>query len=343
MRFIGPSAKNALKHAVAPFTRLLYGGIGSVFMFHRVMPRPCHPRVGWAHELDVTPDFLAECVDLVRERGIAIVSIDELVEILRAPSRSRGRVAVLTFDDGYADNATLVPSVLGALDAPFCVYVATGFVDRTILPWWYVLEEVLAMGHPIALSGVSGAAPTVATHPQAREDLFMAIAQRFEGLDDRGGEIALARSLFGDDKVDRALSQTAMRWEDVVALAADPCVTIGAHTKSHRRLARLDRETAFDEMKGSRDILEARLGHPVRHFAYPYGTAHEAGPREFALAREAGFVSAVTTRRANLFRAHREHLTSLPRIRGTTRAEIELQLSGADPALTNRGRIVVTA
>ena len=40
----------------------------------------------------------------------------------------------------------------------------------------------------------------------------------------------------------------------------------------------------------------ARIGRPVRHFAYPYGKATDAGSREFALAKECGFETAVTFR-----------------------------------------------
>jgi hypothetical protein len=41
--------------------------------------------------------------------------------------------------------------------------------------------------------------------------------------------------------------------------------------------------------------LRERLGVEARHFAFPYGRSADAGPRDFHLARRAGFASAATT------------------------------------------------
>jgi peptidoglycan/xylan/chitin deacetylase (PgdA/CDA1 family) len=46
---------------------------------------------------------------------------------------------------------------------------------------------------------------------------------------------------------------------------------IGAHTHSHRNLARLTRDAATDELQRSRGILEETLGLTVDLFAYPFG------------------------------------------------------------------------
>jgi hypothetical protein len=49
-------------------------------------------------------------------------------------------------------------------------------------------------------------------------------------------------------------------------------------------------------MAASKAMLEARLGIEVNSFAYPVGDPTSAGAREFGLARELGFATAVTTR-----------------------------------------------
>ena len=95
-------------------------------------------------------------------------------------------------------------------------------------------------------------------------------------------------------------------------------------------------------MAGSKAALEARLGIPVRHFAYPVGDPSSAGPREFELAREIGFETAVTTRPGMLFDDHAERLTELPRIsvngRWQSAEALEILLTGAPFWLWNRGR-----
>jgi peptidoglycan/xylan/chitin deacetylase (PgdA/CDA1 family) len=47
--------------------------------------------------------------------------------------------------------------------------------------------------------------------------------------------------------------------------------TIGSHTRTHVWLANESPETRFDEIVGSKQHLEHRLGEPVEHFAYPGG------------------------------------------------------------------------
>jgi len=47
--------------------------------------------------------------------------------------------------------------------------------------------------------------------------------------------------------------------------------TIGVHGRSHRRLAGLDEAGRFREIVTPGQILESRLGVPVKWFAYPFG------------------------------------------------------------------------
>jgi peptidoglycan/xylan/chitin deacetylase (PgdA/CDA1 family) len=51
-----------------------------------------------------------------------------------------------------------------------------------------------------------------------------------------------------------------------------------------------------------------------RHLAYPFGDETAAGPREFRIAADVGYKTAVTTRPGVIFRKHAGHLTALPRI-----------------------------
>ena len=67
-------------------------------------------------------------------------------------------------------------------------------------------------------------------------------------------------------------------------------------------------------MEMSRAVIEAALGKRPQHLSYPVGDPTSAGPREFRIAAELGFKTAVTTRPGVLFPEHRDHLTALPRI-----------------------------
>lgn len=84
-----------------------------------------------------------------------------------------------------------------------------------------------------------------------------------------------------------------MSWETARALAAEG-FQCGAHTVTHPRLTRLDPARRRTELADSRRHLEAELGRPAVHLAYPYGDFDDE-VREAAA--DAGYVTACSTRR----------------------------------------------
>jgi peptidoglycan/xylan/chitin deacetylase (PgdA/CDA1 family) len=70
---------------------------------------------------------------------------------------------------------------------------------------------------------------------------------------------------------------------------------VGAHTHTHPQLDVLPRDSADDEIRRSKYLLEAHLGHQVLSFAYPHGYADGFIRRKV---RQAGFDSACGVRNA---------------------------------------------
>jgi peptidoglycan/xylan/chitin deacetylase (PgdA/CDA1 family) len=130
-----------------------------------------------------------------------------------------------------------------------------------------------------------------------------------------------------------------MDWAELAAVAEDPLVTIGAHTRSHPILSKWAEEVVVEELDGSRREIAERLGRAPRHLAYPIGNSGAVGPREFAIAERLGFASAWTTEPGTLFPSHLKALTSLPRVslNGHFQRErhLDVLLSGLPFALLN--------
>jgi len=104
-----------------------------------------------------------------------------------------------------------------------------------------------------------------------------------------------------------------LSWVDLRSLSEDPLVTIGAHTLTHPVLSTLPAEQSCYEIAESGKTLEHHTGHPVRHFAYPFGGLVEAGAREYEFAKTAGFATAVTTRNG-LIESDIPNRFALPRV-----------------------------
>jgi peptidoglycan/xylan/chitin deacetylase (PgdA/CDA1 family) len=107
--------------------------------------------------------------------------------------------------------------------------------------------------------------------------------------------------------------QSAMTWDQVREIGADPLCTLGAHTVNHYAVSRLDADEARAEIVTSADRLEQEIGTRPDTFAYPYGDETSAGQRDFEIVQDCGFEAAVTTRKGTVFAEHANHLTALPR------------------------------
>jgi len=321
---------------LAPYTQ----GAGVIFTLHHVRPEPDRPN-GFAPNriLEVTPEFLDAVLDQVQEAGLDVLSLDQAVDRLKAGDDRR--FACFTFDDGYRDVREHAYPLFQRRGLPLTLYLPTDYLDGGGELWWLALEEVVARAEEIELcrNGALWRFDTKTEPEKVRA--FDEIYWWLRGIDE-ATQRRVMRVLADRYDVDMAADcrKLVMGWDEIKALAADPLVTIGAHTKGHFAIAKLSEERAYDEMVGSADRLERELGRRPVHFSFPYGDQSSAGPRDFAMARQAGFKTAVTTRKGMLFGDHRRHLTALPRV--SLNGEYQsltytaLYLSGAPFALRNR-------
>lgn len=293
--------------------RALSKSRGVIFTLHRVLPgtpADFSPNA----ILQIEPDFLDYVIERVRALGIDIVSLDEALDRLAASSRGKPFV-VLTFDDAYRDNLEYALPILRRHEAPFALYVPTAMVDGAGELWWQAIEDIIARQDAIALT--SGGETdyvdtlTVAEKMDAFDRLYWQMRKMPEA--ERVQLMGSFASAYGYD-LHQQCRDLIMDWQELRLFADEPLCTIGAHTVHHYELAKLPLEQARDEIAKSADILQAQLGRRPQHFSYPLGGPLSAGQREYDLARELGFQSAVTTRPGGLYAHHAANPHALPRV-----------------------------
>jgi peptidoglycan/xylan/chitin deacetylase (PgdA/CDA1 family) len=292
----------------------LVGGVGAIVTLHHVRPAR-RDRFQPNRLLEVTPEFFEQVIRRLRRSRTQLVSMDEVHRRMTERDFSR-RFASITFDDGYRDTLQCAYPILKKYDVPFTVYVATSFADRIGELWWLALEAVIAQNELVGLR-IDGRdrwfeCRDVHEKRAVFDHIYWWLRQRKTEDELR----AIVRELATRHRVDMAAFCAAlcMDWQELAALAADPLVTIGAHTVNHPILSKVSETAVRSELENSRAVIEAALGARPQHLAYPVGDRSSAGPREFKIAAELGFKTAVTTRPGVVFRAHAKHLTALPRI-----------------------------
>ena len=328
-----------LHRLMAPWTR----GRGAILMFHHVRPARADA-FDPNRLLEITPQFLEGVIVLVRTRGFEIVGMDEALERLARPKAPGEKpFAVLTFDDGYWDNRDYALPILQAQNAPFTLFVTTGFADRSARLWWRELEAAIRQMDQVVLGSGTAKVKLPARTAAEKSQTF---AKAYWWLRGKGEPemLQIIASLCKQAGVDtqKLVAGACMDWDAIKTIARDPLCTIGVHTLTHSMLAKHDLAMATQEMAESRRITEAHIGKPALHFSYPVGDRTSAGEREFQLAKSLGFASAVTTRPGMVLDAHRDRLTNLPRLsingKWQSLATVDVLLSGAPFALFNFGQ-----
>jgi len=327
--------------------RPLVGGVGAILALHHVRP-PRPDRFQPHRMLEVTPRFLARLVRGLRRSRLDLIGLDEMYHRMTEGDFSR-RFVCLTFDDAYRDVLRFGYPILKEAGVPFAIYVPTSFPDRLGELWWLALEAVIARNDRISLV-INGRdrkfdCGTVAEKRVLYHELYWWLRSRSTEAEMR--DVVRRLAAFYQVDVAAFCAQECMDWSELAQLAADPLVTIGAHTVNHPILARLNKEAARSEMDLSGSVIEAALGVKPAHLSYPFGDRAGSAAREFELAAELGFKTAVTARPGVLFRAHKQHMTALPRIAVDGHYQrmryLRVMLSGAATAMSNGFRRVDAA
>ncbi|MDP3898220.1 MAG: polysaccharide deacetylase family protein [Mesorhizobium sp.] len=319
---------------------------GAILMMHRVTNQAPKP-LGFNRHLAITPAFLDAVLSEMKTLGFLFVTMDEAAD--RLTSRAcKQRFATFTLDDGYRDNLTDALPVFEKHGAPFTIYVAPALIEGTVELWWDVLEDIVTKRDRIYLATARGRMAIECSTPgekfRANTTIHNYLTSDVAEEDQRDIVRELARSA----GIDYAAPgrETLMNWDEIRTIAAHPLATIGAHTLNHYNLMRLPEERALREMSDGARFLDVELGVVPRHFAFPYGYETAVGPREVALARQAGFRTAVTTRHGILKPGHAHHLHALPRISINGRyqqvSHLRTMVGGLTTPLANGGRRLVT-
>lgn len=227
-------------------------------------------------------------------------ALEELYGTYKNPAQRKDRrtLLVATFDDGYSDNYTDAFAIMRELQIPITVFLVPQNI-KSGQPFTWVAGEYQ---HLVPYAQIDKATIEGRTYllgnPAERKKLTRviddrtrystSIASREDFLASVRKALAVPSTLTELEKRDIPLT-----WTEVQEMEASPWVSFGSHTMHHPMLTCLADPREVDyEIRESRAVLEEKLGHKVRIFAYPYG---DFGERELQAVRAAQFDWAVTT------------------------------------------------
>jgi peptidoglycan/xylan/chitin deacetylase (PgdA/CDA1 family) len=243
-----------------PFTKLLAPRSPVVLMYHGVPRRsdlsPVNADVFESHVL-----FLKKHFDIVGPAA--------LEERRGAGERIR---ALLTFDDGFKNNAELVAPILRRHQVPAIFFVCTRHATPGKYLWFSYLKmlNLCFRGNGFVYEGehmdmsrerrthtlksLENHLLEVQPHPSG---MYQIIDEQLPRLEDFASKEQLNDSCAG------------MTEEQIQDLAADPLFIIGAHTADHPSLMRCDDEEVERQIRDNQQWVENLTGRACQTIAYP--------------------------------------------------------------------------
>ena len=258
----------------------------AIFNYHRIATAP-----GQQTAFDDNlygPDAATFRDELITMKTIADpVSENDLISFFNNGTPLPKRGFMITFDDGYRDNFDLALPILRELNIPAIFFVPTEAIEKRKLGWWDQIHWFFKQTKKSQI--VVGGETFKVVRPI--NDLAETFSEKMKALDadetktlimelSEACEVAPPSKEVSDAEL--------MSWEQIIE--ADRLgIAIGGHSHTHRVLSCLDIETQKMELKISKQILEAKLGKPIRSVAYPVGGYEHFHRETMCLARECGY------------------------------------------------------
>ena len=263
-----------------------------VICYHGVVERKQDERL--ERNLQLLSDFQSQ-VNLLRR--FRVLSLDELADQSPTTPKQTKPTAVITFDDGYANNL-LAAEVLDRAHLPWSVFITTGVVGHEQPIWTVALSLLLLQGQAERLEVLDRVWP-LKTRSE-RETAFQEIRYPLKSMSNESRQQAINRieQQFPSGETQRLLSKfpslQSLSWQEVKQLASGG-VGIGSHGVAHEiHHEEQPRSVRLFELSESKSELERQLGRSCDVFAFPNG---DFVPSSASEVLDAGYKLALTTQR----------------------------------------------
>jgi peptidoglycan/xylan/chitin deacetylase (PgdA/CDA1 family) len=224
------------------------------------------------------------------QQNFDVVSIDELIALRQSGDNINGRLAVVTFDDGYIDNYQIAYPILKSAGISAGFFVPTNYIDSPTMPWWDEVGWLVrhATASTVKLANWSNPVNIVDGPIRMRvRRLLRAIKQDNSiSMDEKLQQ--LKAQLQPDTLQMPAATNLFINWTQLKEMAGNG-MHIGSHTLSHSILSHLSVERQLHELTQSKLRLETMLERPVLSVAYPVGGADSFNDDTQKLAQQAGY------------------------------------------------------
>ena len=223
------------------------------------------------------------------------VSMSDIVGATHGELVLPKRSFVLTFDDGFENNYSVVAPILEEFHVPATFYLTTDFIESNRPSWIDMVEYAVETHRKFELKlpviGIDGRYET------EKEKFFLLDEiRRLVKSNAKLDPYEVANEVWAQLRVkdftpDPGLDQK-MNWDQVRELSQNKLFTIGGHSHTHQVLEYLTQPELEKEVGISMNKLEEQLDYLVKHYSYPEGLENCYSNRVINVLKQHGIICA---------------------------------------------------
>ncbi|MCB2231514.1 polysaccharide deacetylase family protein [bacterium] len=256
----------------------------TVFTYHRVVDHD-KGKVGFlGYDWGLDYRLFSDHLDAIG-RWYDVIDLPTFIDVLDGKKKLSRRSALITFDDADSEFLDFALPSLRERDFPAVVFVPTAYVNSDRRFWHLRVTNAVTKLNSDTLTRMKnkpGDVPEDIGELIARASIATYEKRRHFGrelcrlLDDRPQEV-VDRTV---EQLERHTGESyeigvgCMTWEEMQPLIIKG-IDFQSHTVNHRKLARLKADEIRDELIGSKQELEKRLGNSVTAICYPAGSFND--------------------------------------------------------------------
>jgi len=240
--------------------------IPRILMYHRFSTEP---KAGFVHQ----EALVRQLAHL--KRNFNVLSLGELIGILKHEAVVPDDSVVITVDDGYRDFYDVAFPVLRDCGLPATLFVTTRFVDGGFWLWPDQVRYILKNSQEIVAPDAFGLQrdSNLKMNADGREIFWRQVVKTLLEIDDIEKNRLI--SIFAAQQSveiprDPVDVFSAVNWDQVREMS-EAGIEIGAHSRTHPSLGRVSQDQLKYEIQGSVDDIIMQTGNEPGAFCYPNG------------------------------------------------------------------------
>lgn len=220
-----------------------------------------------------------------------ILSEDEIIHHIKNNKEFKRCSVLITFDDGYIDNYSIVFPILKSFNIPSIFFIPTDLIEERRLGWWDIIYYLIKKCNKNKII-IDSNEILISNNKKGKINAIRQLRKIMRSIK-ASKSIELLKNLSQECEVDfpkfEEQSAELMTWDQIIEISKQRMFAIGSHTHSHHILTNLDESEQISELQKSKSILEDKLNMKIKSMSYPDGSYFSFSDRIKEFVQGTGF------------------------------------------------------